>query len=33
MSEGNFDKEPSRERVALRFDTIEEAAVFVRSFW
>lgn len=33
MSEGNFDKEPSRERVALRFDSIEEAVTFVRSFW
>lgn len=33
MSERNFDKEPSRERVALRFDSIEEAVAFVRSFW
>lgn len=33
MGERNFDAEPRRERVALRFDSIEEAVAFVRSFW
>lgn len=33
MGERNIDTEPCRDRVALRFDSIEEATVFVRSFW
>lgn len=33
MSERSFDTEPRREKVALRFDSIEEAGAFVKSFW
>ena len=33
MGERSFDNEPSRERVALRFDSMEEAVIFVQSFW
>lgn len=33
MSERNFETGPTRERFTLRFDSLEGAVAFVRSFW